>query len=255
MNENSNRSISFLELLTTNPNFRRVLIGEAASWLGDWFGAIAMYTLVRDLTGSPFALGLVFITKILPFAIASPLAGLLVDRFNRRRLMIGTDLGRAVLVLGFLWVDSADDLVILYSLTTLQVFLTAVFIPARSASIPNITTPKEFADSQRAVCRHLVHSPRGRRGARRFCHRLVGDGLGLCDRQCDLRRLRLVLVSNGDSSTYRNRSAERCRRRRRRDTRRVAFHPSSPRGRQDGRRQGSVGDRWWWTGLHAGPDR
>ncbi len=144
MNESGSDSITFLALLKGNPNFRKVWIGEAASWLGDWFGAIAMYTLVRDLTGSPFALGLVFITKILPFAVASPLAGLLVDRFNRRRLMIATDLGRAVLVLGFLLVDRAEDLPLLYTFTTLQVSLTAIFIPARSASIPNITRPKEL---------------------------------------------------------------------------------------------------------------
>ena len=103
-----------------------------------------MYTLVQSLTGSPFALGLVFLTKILPFAIASPLAGLLVDRFNRRWLMIVSDLLRAVLVLGLLLIEEPDDLYLLYLITTLQVMLTAVFIPARSASIPNITTPTEL---------------------------------------------------------------------------------------------------------------
>lgn len=144
MTDSGREPITFLALLRDNSNFRKVWIGEAASWLGDWFGAIAMYTLVRDLTGSPFALGLVFLTKMLPFAIASPLAGLLVDRFDRRRLMIATDLARAVLVLGFLLVDSAAELILLYGLTTLQVFLTAVFIPARSASIPNITSPREL---------------------------------------------------------------------------------------------------------------
>jgi MFS family permease len=115
-----------------------------ASWLGDWFNAIALYTLVQELTGSPFALGLVFLTKIVPFAVASPLAGLLVDRFDRRRLMIGADLIRAVLVLGFLLVSDAGDLYLIYVLTTLQVFMTAVFIPARSASIPNVTSPQQL---------------------------------------------------------------------------------------------------------------
>ena len=144
MSESRRDSVGFVSLVRNNPNYRRVWIGEAASWLGDWFGAIAMYTLVRELTGSPFALGLVFVTKMLPFAVASPLAGLLVDRFNRRRLMIATDVARSVLVLGFLLVDRAEDLPLLYALTTLQVFLTAVFIPARSASIPNITSSQEL---------------------------------------------------------------------------------------------------------------
>jgi len=136
--------VSFSQLLRSNRNFRRIWLGEVASWLGDWFNTIAIYTLVRQLTGSPFALGLVFLTKMLPFAVASPLAGLLVDRFDRRRLMIGADLLRAVFVLGLLLVDQASDLYLIYLLTALQVLLTAVFIPARSASIPNITSRREL---------------------------------------------------------------------------------------------------------------
>jgi MFS family permease len=81
---------------------------------------------------------------MVPFAIASPLAGLLVDRLDRRRLMITTDLLRALLVLGLLLVDDASDLYLIYLITTAQVVLTAVFIPARSASIPNITTRQEL---------------------------------------------------------------------------------------------------------------
>ena len=136
--------MSFSRLLRDNRNYRRVWLGEAASWLGDWFSAIALYTLVQRLTGSPFALGLVFLTKMVPFAIASAIAGLLVDRYNRRGLMITADLLRAFLVLGYLLVDDASDLYLVYLVTTLQVLLTAVFIPARSASIPNITSPQEL---------------------------------------------------------------------------------------------------------------
>jgi MFS family permease len=143
-NHGSGLPVSFSQLLRTNRNFRRIWLGEVASWLGDWFNAIAIYTLVQKLSGSPFALGLVFLTKMLPFAVASPLAGLLVDRFDRRRLMIVADVLRALLVLGFLLVKDADDLYLIYLLTTLQVLLTAVFIPARSASIPNITSRGEL---------------------------------------------------------------------------------------------------------------
>lgn len=140
----ADQTIGFRELLTGNTNYRRIWLGEVASWFGDWFNAIALYTLVRELTGSPLALGLVFLTKMVPFAVASPLAGLLVDRFNRRRLMIAADLLRALVVLGFLLVHEASDLYLIYALTGVQVMLTAVFIPARSASIPNVTTAGEL---------------------------------------------------------------------------------------------------------------
>ncbi|MEM7479862.1 MAG: MFS transporter [Acidobacteriota bacterium] len=134
----------YLRLLRSNRNFRRLWCGEIASLLGDWFNTIAQYTLVRELTGSTLALGLVFVTKMLPFALMSPVAGLLTDRWNRRRLMIGADLSRAAVVCGFLLVDGPEDLPLLFALSALQVMIGAFFIPARSAALPNITTPKEL---------------------------------------------------------------------------------------------------------------
>lgn len=134
----------YWELLRTNRSYRRLWLGDVASLLGDWFNTIALYTLVRELTGSSLALGLVFLTRMLPFAVASPLAGLLTDRLNRRRLMIAADLLRALVVLGFLLVDRVEELPLLYTLLALQMAISAVFIPARSASIPNITTAREL---------------------------------------------------------------------------------------------------------------
>ena len=137
-------STGYVELIRGNRNFRRLWFADMASFLGDWFNIIALYTLVRSLTGSPLALGMVLITRLLPWALASPLAGLLVDRFDRRRLMIASDLSRAAVVLGFLLVDQPGDLFLLYALLAAQVVLGAVYIPARSASIPNITSKREL---------------------------------------------------------------------------------------------------------------
>lgn len=134
----------YLALLRTNKNYRLLWCGAVASFLGDWFNTIALYVIVQRLTGSPLALGAVFITKMLPFALGSPLAGLLTDRFSRRRLMIATDVLRAVIVLGFLLVDKPSELPLLYALISLQVLLSSLFITARMASIPNITTSEEL---------------------------------------------------------------------------------------------------------------
>jgi len=131
-------------LVTGNANFRRLWVGTLISLLGDWFNTIALYVLVTELTGSPLALGAVFITKMLPWALAAPLAGVIVDRYNRRRLMIGTDLLRAAIVLGFLLVDQPAEVPWLYALLTAQVLAGAVFNPAKSAAIPNVTTPREL---------------------------------------------------------------------------------------------------------------
>ncbi len=137
-------SAGYLELLRGNRDFRRLWIGDMASLLGDWLNTIALYILIRQLTGSPVALGLVFIVKTLPFALASPLAGLLADRFDRKRLMIAADLARAVVVLGFLLIDTEAELPLLYVLIALQMMIGAVFVPARSAALPNITSAREL---------------------------------------------------------------------------------------------------------------
>ncbi len=134
----------YFELVRDNRDYRLLWLGDMASLLGDWLNTIALYVLVRQMTGSPMALGLVFVIKTLPFALASPLAGLLVDRFDRKRLMIGADLARAVVVLGFLAIRDAAQLPWLYGLIALQMALGAVFIPARSAALPNITTPRQL---------------------------------------------------------------------------------------------------------------
>lgn len=144
VSESASRPAGYVELVRTNRHFRRLWAAEVVSLLGDWFNTIALYSLVSRLTGSPFAMGAVFIFKMLPLGLASPLAGLLVDRFNRRRLMIGSDLVRAVVVLGFLFIDRAEEVPLLYVLIALQVVVGSVFQPARDASLPNITAPREL---------------------------------------------------------------------------------------------------------------
>jgi MFS family permease len=138
------KQAGYWALVTGNKDFRRLWIGNLISLLGDWFNTIALYVLITELTGSPLALGAVFITKMLPWALSAPLAGALVDRYNRRWLMISTDLLRAVVVLGFLPIDQPADVPWLYVLLTAQVVAGAVFNPAKSAALPNITTPSEL---------------------------------------------------------------------------------------------------------------
>ncbi len=134
----------YLNLLRTETNFRRLWIGNLISLLGDWFNLIALLSVVTRYSGSPLALSLVFVAKFLPGAIVSPLAGYLVDRFDRRRLMIISDILRAIVVLGLLWVDSSTDVILALIITALQVGISSVFQPAQSAVIPNIVKPRNL---------------------------------------------------------------------------------------------------------------
>src|SRR5437660_974260 len=134
----------YLQLLRQNRNFRLLYIGQAISQLGDWFNAVAVYALLLDLTGSATAVAWMLITQYLPVALVGPLAGVIVDRVNRRRLMIAADVLRGVVVLGLLFVRSAETVWIAYVVTALTMSASAFFEPARTATIPNITSSEEL---------------------------------------------------------------------------------------------------------------
>ncbi|MDD9975957.1 MAG: MFS transporter [Candidatus Poribacteria bacterium] len=137
-------SVGYLQLMRQNPNFRWLWGGQVVSLLGDWFNLIASAILIAELTGSGLALGILFTIRMLaPFAVA-PLAGICADRYNRKHLLIITDLVRAVVVLGFLYVRDASDIWLLYALTVLLFGVSGFFSPARSAILPDITSPQEL---------------------------------------------------------------------------------------------------------------
>lgn len=140
-------SAGYLELLRTNRDFRLVWSGQVVSQLGDWFNTIALYTLVLDLTGSGRALGLVLVARFLPSVFIGPLSGVIADRFNRRRIMIVSDLLRALVVLGFLLIRRPEQLWMVYALTVLQLALSTFFEPAKSAAIPSIVSERELVSA------------------------------------------------------------------------------------------------------------
>lgn len=135
---------SYVKLLRENPNFRRVWLGEVASSFGDWFNLIATATLVEKLTGSGGALGALFALRMLAPFLASTFAGVLADQHSRRTIMIFTDIARALVVLGFLLVRTPADVWLLYVLTALQLGLSGLFSPARSAILPDIVPKRDL---------------------------------------------------------------------------------------------------------------
>jgi len=127
-------------LLAGNRNYRLLWIGQIVSQLGDWFNSVAIYALLLELTGSATSVALMIIVQFLPMAVIGPVAGVVVDRVNRRRLMIGTDILRGMLILVLLAVRRADQVWMVYVVMGATVSLTAFFEPARTAVIPNVTS-------------------------------------------------------------------------------------------------------------------
>lgn len=112
--------------------------------MGDWFDTIALYTIILNLTGSGRDVGLLLVARFVPSFLFGPLSGVVADRFSRRTIMIVSDVLRAVVVLGFLFVRRADQLWIIYVLTVFQLGLSTFFEPAKTAVIPSIVSDREL---------------------------------------------------------------------------------------------------------------
>jgi MFS family permease len=143
-NRQSNGRVGYLEVLRSNRDFRNLWLGQVVSELGDWFSIIALFNLLLQLTNRAQSVGWFLIIIHLPSVIVGPVAGLLIDRLDRKRLMIWMDAVRAVLVLGYLLVNQAHQIWIVYLTATLEVAILTVFEPARTALVPNICRPREL---------------------------------------------------------------------------------------------------------------
>ncbi len=118
--------------------FRRYYAGQALSYLGDGLRTLVIPLLVFHLTGSAASLGLTFAFELLPFAVFSLVGGSLADRLDRRKLMLGSDAVRFVIMALFtlaLW-RGVLSLPLLYAGVVLLSICAAVFLGAQASSIP-----------------------------------------------------------------------------------------------------------------------
>jgi MFS family permease len=120
--------------LLRNVRFLRLWIGQGASFVGDAVSMVALVVLVVQITGSASAVGGALVARLLP-TIASPLAGVLADRVDRRIVLVASDLARAVLVLGLVF---ARDLATIYVLVFLMGLARTVFNPTVRAAFPRV---------------------------------------------------------------------------------------------------------------------
>src|SRR5262245_13183316 len=134
-----------VSLLRRNGNFRRLYLASVISLGGDWFLLIALFGLMLDLTGQAIAVAFTIAAQELTYFLASPFAGVLADRLDRRRLMIGCDVSRAVLVLGFLLVRTDDLVWLVYLLLALTAVFAAAFEPASMAALPNLVAVRDLS--------------------------------------------------------------------------------------------------------------
>jgi MFS family permease len=108
-----------------------------SNW-GDGLTNITLLILTQRLTGSVAAVAGTAIAIALPQLLLGMLAGVYVDRWDRRKVMIASDVARGLLVLGFVLVGSADDMWLLYGVAFLQATVGVFFNPAKGALLPRL---------------------------------------------------------------------------------------------------------------------
>jgi MFS family permease len=119
-------------------DFRRLWAAQAVSDVGDGLTSLTLLLVAVTLTGSTAAVAAMAMALAIPAIVVGPIAGVFVDRWDRRRVMLAADLLRALIVLGFIAVRSADQLPLLYALAIAHASVGTFFAPARMALVPHI---------------------------------------------------------------------------------------------------------------------
>ena len=134
----------YISLLKRNRDYRYLWLGNVVSLLGDWFNLLAAAELITELSNEGVAISYLFLARFLPLFAFSPLAGVLADRYDRKMLMVLSDVLRAIVVLGFLVVGVTGQVWLFYVLTVAQFALSALFTPARSAVVAMVVDRREL---------------------------------------------------------------------------------------------------------------
>ena len=134
----------FRQLLRQNRNYRYTWIGQVVSEIGDHFNNIAVFSLAMETTHSGLVVSGVMLSRAVPAVMAGPVAGVILDRFDRKRIMIASDLIRAVVALAFVLTVHHHQTSLLYGLSALLMFASPFFTSGRTSILPTITSREEL---------------------------------------------------------------------------------------------------------------
>jgi len=130
-----------LKSIFKNKNFGVLFIGATLSELGTKIGYIALMVKVYQLTGNPMNLGIVAGLGLLPGLIMSLIAGVAIDRYNKKKIMIFCDIARSLVCIGIL---IAPSISYIYFLVVVSAIFDQLFLPARASMEPHILEKNEL---------------------------------------------------------------------------------------------------------------
>ena len=140
---------SGLVALLRRPTFRRLFVAHAISRAGDAFNTVALVVLVFDLTGSGLGVAGTVVFEVVPVLLFSPVAGLIVDRLARRRVMVAADVARAVLAAVLVFVSGS--VVVAYLVAFGLATGALLFNPAAASLIPDTVGDDQLVDANAAM--------------------------------------------------------------------------------------------------------
>lgn len=147
LGQEQTRPVSYLDLIRGSADFRFLWSGQIVSLFGDWFNLIGSAALIAQLTQSGLAVGGLFVIRMLAQFVGTQVGGVAADRYNRKRLLILTDVTRAIAAFGFLLVRGPDQVWLLYSLTALLMAISGIFFPSRTAILADIVKRRELGSA------------------------------------------------------------------------------------------------------------
>jgi len=125
-------------------DFSLLWFGGVLSVIGDFFLFIALPFFVYERTGSVLATGAMFAAETLPRLLFGSVAGVFVDRWDRKRTMVFADLSRAMVLLPLLVVAAGGPLALVYVVAFVEASVSMFFLPAKSAAIPNLVAERDL---------------------------------------------------------------------------------------------------------------
>jgi MFS family permease len=123
-----------------SPRYFPLWLGQIVSNLGDTFNYVALVVLVFRLSGSGLAVSGLVVTEIVPTLLLGPVAGVVIDRFDRRRVLVAADLVRAALIVGLAFTHVVWGV---YAIAALLSAASTAFNPALQAVIPALLSEEE----------------------------------------------------------------------------------------------------------------
>ncbi|CAN5287620.1 hypothetical protein BH24CHL7_BH24CHL7_10950 [soil metagenome] len=122
-----------------NPALARLLFGEFVSSVGDWLYLVALLVVVYAEQNDAVALGIIGAARVLPYVLLSVPAGIAADRYDRRMILIVTDVARGVIMLGIaaaVWLNAG--VIVIVGLAVLATCFSAFFSPTIGAYLPTL---------------------------------------------------------------------------------------------------------------------